>query len=426
MGSAISGDESVLEPDITLREYETTEPLELSQRARRVLDSEINREVTRLEVQYQSDGSARLRATQHVGVVSLPDGPTIEIRPKASGTDLLAMLQYAHRVDATTIDEETSLTAGQTFIEALASIYKAELDTVLRQGLQTDYQRVDRTVPYLRGRVNVQRQLQRHGPMPTTFDCTYDERTADTIVNRAVLYATTLLMRFVRDRSLSQALERHQHRLRRQVSLEPVRPVDLERIELTRLSAYYTDLLRLTKLVLRSVHVDELRSGRRASFALLVDMNQIFEKVVERAMKAFVAERPGWTSHSQVNSQKLVTGGKRSITIQPDVLVRDGEGRPVLVGDAKWKMDADRSRAPSNEDIYQLVAYQVAHDVPGMLLYPEQEGRVGSQYSVRGLQSLTLVEVPTSYDRRRFESFEQTVLEAITSQLAVVEADSKE
>ncbi|MDL5363791.1 McrC family protein [Halalkalicoccus sp. NIPERK01] len=390
-----------------------------------MLELEVNREATRLEVQYQSDGTAVLRATQHVGVVSLPDGPMIEIRPKAPGTDLLAMLRYAHGVEATTIDEATSLTAGQTFIEALASIYKAELNTVLRQGLQTDYQRVDRTVSYLRGRVNVQRQLQRHGPMPTTFDCTYDERTADTIVNRAVLYATTLLMRFVRDRSLSQALERHQHRLRRQVTLESVRPVDLEGIELTRLSAYYTDLLRLTKLVLRSVYVDELRSGRRASFALLVDMNRIFESVVERAMRTFVAERPGWTSHSQASSQKLVAGGKRSITIRPDVLIRDGEGRPVLVGDAKWKVDAGWSQVPSNEDIYQLVAYQVAHDAPGVLLYPEQEGRVGSQYSVRGLRSLTLVEVPTSYDRRRSESFEQVVVEAITSQLAVSEADNE-
>ena len=178
---------------------------------------------------------------------------------------------------------------------------------------------MDHTVSYLRGRVNVQRQLQRHGPMPTEFDCRYDELTADTIVNRAVLYATTLLMRFVRDRSLSQALKRHQHRLRRQMTLEAVRPIDLEGIELTRLSTHYTDLLRLTKLILRSVYIDELQAGPRASFALLVDMNRIFESVVERAMGALVAERPGWTSHTQASAQKLVTGGKRSITIRPDV-----------------------------------------------------------------------------------------------------------
>lgn len=388
------------EVDRTLREYQETDELDLSDSAIVSIRNEINEEQTRLEVIEQRTGRVRLKATSHVGVVSILDGPTIEIRPKARGANLLGLLQYANGVEATTIEQPTTMTAGRTFVEALASIYKVELDTALRHGLHRDYVRRSETVNQLRGRLDVHRQLQRQGPTPTKFECTYDELTADTTVNRGILYATTLLTQLVRDPALSQALDRHQQQLRRRVTLTPIQTVDLDGIELTRLASHYTDLLRLTKLILRSVFVEELRTGARSSFALLVNMNDVFELAVERAVKEAVSDRPGWSVKGQASSQSLVTGGKRQITIQPDVLVRDANGRPRLVGDAKWKLDqpAEADREPSNEDIYQIVAYELAHGVPGVLFYPAQGNRVSSEYSVSNLDALRTVEVPITVE----------------------------
>jgi len=143
-----------------------------------------------------------------------------------------------------------------------------------------------------------------------------------------------------------------------------------------------------------SMHLDALRVADRDSYALLVNMNTIFEAVVERVVSELATER-GWNVMGQATSTRLVSGGHRRIQIRPDVLVSDGE-RARLVGDAKWKRDdpAANSREPSPSDIYQLVAYQVAHDVPGVLFYPEQEQALQSTYEVRDLDSLTLVEVP--------------------------------
>lgn len=321
--------------DFTLREHEQTEPFGISEPARQALETEVNGDRPRLELLDQREDQVRLRATEHVGIVSLPDGPTVEIQPKVPGTDLLALLRYAHSVEASTVEQRTSLTAGRTFIEALAALYNAELDTALEQGLHRDYRRTQATESHLRGRLDVARQLQRQGVAPTNFECTYDELTADTTVNRAILYATALLGRLVRDRALSQALHRHRQQLRRHVTLTPVRPAALEGMELNRLSAHYTDLLRLTKLVLRSVYIEELRSGARASFALLVNMNEVFEAVVEQAVSDAMADRSGWSVEGQASSQSLITGGKRSVTIRPDVLVRDENSAPALVGDAK-------------------------------------------------------------------------------------------
>jgi 5-methylcytosine-specific restriction enzyme subunit McrC len=385
--------------DTVLREYEATEPLDeesLPRRAREVIEQEINADETRLGLEYQADGRARIRATQHVGIVTLPDGPAIEIRPKVPQTDLLGLLQYARGIQARTIEETTQITAGRTFIDALATLFEAELESVLTRGLHKDYRRVSESESHLRGRLNVQQQLQRQGPKPTEFECTYNELTVDTIVNRAVLYATTLLQQFVRDRGLNKTLQRHQQRLRRRVELVPVRPVQLERVELNRLTAYYEDLFRLTKLVIQSIFVDDLRAADRSSFALLVNMNSVFEAVVERAVTEVFADRRGWTVAGQASSQKLVSDGPRSITIRPDILVSDSELGDRLVGDAKWKLDdpESRSREPSTSDIYQLVAYQVAHETPGVLFYPEQGGRLESVYDVHQLEPLTLVEIP--------------------------------
>ena len=377
-----------------------------------MLETEVNRDGERLGVSFDRNGNAVLQATQHVGIVSLPDGPTIQIRPKAGRTNLLHLLRYAHGVDAITIERETSISAGQTFIEALAALYEAELQNVIRQGLLRDYRRVEGAEKHLRGRLNVQRQIQKQGVAPTRFECSYEEFTYDTVPNQAILYATTMLTRFVRDQTLKQSLLKHRHLLRQQVTLTPIRASELERVELTRLNEYYADLLRLTKLVLRSIYVREFMTGKQRSFALLIDMNKIFERAVERAVSEVVAERDGWSVASQVTTRNLVTDGKHSVSIRPDILIRDSEGEVALVGDAKWKLGR-----PSNADFYQMVSYQFAHDVPGVLIYPEQGGEIETEYSVVDQYSLSLVEFPIPTVTEEFSGYIDRVYDRVSEQI---------
>lgn len=410
---------SASEADYRLREYEATPylgPDDLPPLAQQAVEQEINttdqsKQKERLILEYRADGNVRIRATQHVGIVALPKGPTIEIRPKIPNTDLLGLLQYAHGIDAQTFEHKTQLAGGARFIDALATLFENELDRVLTQGLHRSYSRVSRTTEHLRGRIDVQKQLQKQGPTPTAFECTYDEITVDTTINRAILYATTILLQLASEPELNRALRRHQQQLRRRVELTPVRPIELESIELNRLMGYYENLVRLTKLVLRSIHLDELRAANRDTYALLMDMNRIFETVVQRLMSELANEH-GWNTTPEATSTRLVSGGQRRIQIRPDVLVTDGEFS-LLVGDAKWKQDdpEGNSREPSSSDIYQLVSYQVAHDTPGVLFYPEQEQTLRSTYQVRNLDSLTVVEVPVKAGggQHLFETIEDRV-----------------
>lgn len=340
---------------------------------------------------FDASGSVRLTATQYVGVVSIADGPTIEIRPKAAGTNLLNLLnllRYAQGVDPKTVDTETTLQAGPTFLDAIGYLFERELRVLLDRGLHSEYRRVSDTKKHLRGQLDIQRQLQRGERRPLTFECEYDELTTDTVTNQSILYATTVLLRLAREQTLHRSLQRHQHLLRQHVTLRPIEPGDFQRIELTRLNNHYTDILRLTELVLQSVYLQELESGSRKTFSLLVDMNRIFEQVVERAIREALSDQ--WTIDSQHSTQNLVQGGKHTVTIRPNILVRDRDGSVRAVYDAKWKLGK-----PSNKDFYQLASYQMAYDSPGALIYPEQDGEVASKCVVNNEYSLSLIEVPT-------------------------------
>ncbi|AAV47207.1 unknown [Haloarcula marismortui ATCC 43049] len=159
---------------IELTEWETSEErVELSPSDEDTLRTEVNADKKRLEYQFDREGRATFRARQFVGVVALPDGPTIQISPKAAGNNLLYLLRYAQNVSPTTIEQQTGLGQGDSFVDALAALFNQELQEILRRGLHSEYQTVSSEEKQLRGRLDVQRQLQRQGPVPTKFECTY-------------------------------------------------------------------------------------------------------------------------------------------------------------------------------------------------------------------------------------------------------------
>lgn len=398
--------------DVSMNEWSVSQPLELTDRDLEMIDAEINADRQQLKYRHERDGTVSLRTTHYVGIVSLPDGPTVEIRPKAAGDNLLDLFRYAQGIEATTIDRETAVPKGRDFVDALAALYLDELEAVLRRGLFTEYRRVGGTEDHLRGQLDVQRQLQRQGTTGTQLECNYDELTADTTANRAILYATVVLSRLVNSSGIRRALQRHESRIRRQVTLTPVDIHSVERIELSRLNEHYADILRLAKLVIRGLFVENFVSGDRPSFAILMDMNRVYEAVVERAAREAVGQRESWSVEGQAHVQGLVTGGKHPVRMRPDFLVRDDAGAARLVGDAKWKVGT-----PRQADIYQLTAYQLADDVPGLLVYPAQDGAVATQYTVRDRFPLRLIELPTDADVSSYEAFTELLAERMQREL---------
>jgi len=425
MSTPMSVDDGVFEADIVLDEYDSSDPFDLSESAARMLEQEVNggdsRKGDRIKLRYDRNGQAILTATQYVGVVSLRNGPTVQIQPKAAGTNLLYLLQYAEDTTATTFESQTPFQQGRTFFDAFGTLYEAELRRVINRGLQTDYQRQSSTENRVRGRIDLQRQLQRQPPIPSKFECTYDELTPDTTVNRAILYATSILLGTVSNRSIAQSLRQHFQSLRRRVTLTPVTVSEVNAIQLNRLSEHYEDILRLARIVIGNSFIGELEAGSSASFAMLVNMNTVFEKAVERAFATVLEEWEGWDMESQNKTRSLLTGGKHQVTLKPDVTVYDDKNSVQLVADAKWKTDK-----PSNNDFYQMSSYMLARDAPGVLVYPDCDGMNATEAEVADQYALTLFELSTAADCDSLGEFERQFETEVKDmlQLSITKPDS--
>lgn len=93
---------------------------------------------------------------------------------------------------ADTFDEEVTITPGERFITAIATLYEAEFRGVIQRGLSQEYREQTGVEDHVRGRLDVQQQLQKQGPQPTKFEYSYDELTRDTVLNQAISLPSSL------------------------------------------------------------------------------------------------------------------------------------------------------------------------------------------------------------------------------------------
>ncbi|WP_089670514.1 McrC family protein [Halobacterium jilantaiense] len=377
---------------IELSEYDESDPIDLSDDDIEMIESQVDG----LRVEYRRGKQVVLHTDHRVGVVALPDGPTIEIQPKIGDPNLVTLLRYANGAEPTHLSRETELESGTNFVDTVAALFLEELEAVLSQGLRREYVDVEGTEEYLRGRLNVQRQLA-GGPGKTDFECDYDEFTYDTTLNQTILCVANVLSSVVDGTGIAGELREYESRLRRRVTLREVSIEEAERIELTRLTDYYEKVLVLSRLVLKHIYIEDIVAGEGASYSLLIGMNDVFEKVVERTARETVDERDGWSVEGQARTDNLLRGSP-PIRMRPDFVVKR-HGEPVLVGDAKWKTGV------KNNDVYQVVAYQTAYDAPCVLVYPDNDGAVENDYSVKNGHSLAMLELPTGVNTADVHEF---------------------
>lgn len=313
---------------------------------------------------------AIVRSTDYAGVVGLPDSDSIYLQPKITQTALLRLLQLAEEDgQIETLEQTAEIKAGREFVDLLAELYTDELASVMRQGVARSYERIERQEEYVRGRLNVQRQLQQSGPAATEFHCSHDELTRDTLLNRTILHATRILVRLVEDSELQRRLHRQVQQLRRDISLEPITPEQMRGLELTRLNDHYEDLLRLAELVITNTLIEDLHQGEALGYTLLLDMPDRYQAALASSLKDV---KDGFTLQTERPLEKFLTGDF-DLEPKPDYVLKQN-GEPILVLDAKWK---DFSRKPREGDIYQLISYQQYFDVPGALLYPDTGDSAG-------------------------------------------------
>ena len=143
-------------------------------------------------------------------------------------------------------------------------------------------------------------------------------------------------------------------------------------IRYTRLDEHYRPAVELARLIIENSSL-ELFGGQVSGASFLIDMNVVFERFLYVALgEALGLGEDRWKSEKSLN---LDTQGR--IKMEPDLSwwppgLNVGISLPCFVGDAKYKRLDDPGFR--HADIYQMLAYCMAADLPsGLLIYAAGE-----------------------------------------------------
>lgn len=349
---------------LNLKEYQPSEPQLLTAAGLRQLQSrELHLSITPTG---QADSEYRLTPSSIIGAVEL-DGLSVLIQPKIGIPRLLSLACYAMGAYRLQDKRPFDFEERESLPDALALVLGVSARRAFSRGLLHGYIAVEEALHTVRGRIRFDEQIRRRFCTPLPVEIRYDEFTDDILANQLIKAATWRLSR-MRLRSgqarrnlgwISGTLEN--------VSFKEFPPNNVPEVEIDRLNEHYSDVIALSRLILRHGYFESGRGEVRAS-GFLMDMNAVFQEFVTVALR----EALGLTERSFRETQISTLDEGGNVHLRPDLVWSEGS-RCVFVGDAKYKRIEDR-RVP-NADLYQLLAYTTALDLPGgMLIYAKGEG----------------------------------------------------
>lgn len=306
-----------------------------------------------------------LRLDNYVGVLESPCGTRIEILPKhvRGETDiatarkvLVRMLRHSLRLKV----RDTGPTALQTFnapvSEWIIQQFLLELDTLVRRGLRFDYHLVEEEVRFLRGRLQVARQIRQPAGRQHLFQVEHQVFDANRAENRLLVSALSKVAGMAHEPGNWRLAHELQHQLA-EIPRSHDTAGDFRLWSSDRLMSHYSNIRPWCELILGDRNPMSVL-GEWTGRSLLFPMEKVFEQFVEVCLRRRLPQ--GASLKAQAASKYLCRQGSRHIfQLRPDFVIKyQGE---TWVVDAKWKLidaaDTSNNYGLSQSDFYQLFAY---------------------------------------------------------------------
>ena len=336
-----------------------------------------------LAIEAAPDGLYTLRAGSIVGALEI-EGLSLHIEPKLKIERVLWLACYALGAFDLRREPFSFKPEQPELIAVLAQALGDAAGKAFARGLLQGYRVREEALHTVRGRIMVAEQIRRRFDMPLPVEVRYDEYTEDILPNRLIKAAAALLGRMQLSEEARRGL-RHIDATLVNVMPERYRPNDVPEVKFDRLNGHYEEVVGLARLVLAHQSFEPLRDGEVRARGLLVNMNEVFQCFVTRALR----EQLGVSEHTLRSDNRSVgtldKGGK--VKLKPDLSLWE-YGNCTFVGDAKYKRtdrdDPDHVADPQipNADLYQALAYATALELPGALLIYAQGEADPSPYCV--------------------------------------------
>jgi len=350
-------------------------------------------------------GRKALKARHIVGIVAA-EGAMLEILPKidmpgeddeASATtlggvrrQLIHMLSVALdlKVD---VDALTALECQKhTLLEMLIRLFAGKLADALRAGMPRRYVDCADDLPALRGRLDVVRQFTLRAADPSRLACRFEALTPDIALNRIMKAAVVRLAKLARAADTQRTLRELGFAYADIADIPPA-ALNWNGVVLDRTNARWRDLLALARLLLEG-SFQTSSAGAERGFALLFDMNRLFEGYVAQLLRDALV---GTDLRATTQGGRLFClqhEGSGLFQTRPDILIKRGAAIVQII-DTKWKRTAraidDKKRGVTQGDVYQMMAYGRLYACGSLaLLYPHHR-QLGEIPGVLGRHTVT-------------------------------------
>lgn len=303
-----------------------------------------------------------LKPASTIGALDLGD-LSVSIQPKLPIGRVLYLA--SHAMGAVDFREERfDFERQESLVETLVPALARTARRAFGRGLLYGYRTEEEALHTVRGRIRVADQIRHRFGIPVPVEVRYDDFTDDVLPNQLVKAAAVRLGK-LRIRSpqsrrdlgwIAATLDN--------VSLVDFPPGRIPEVKFDRLNEHYREVMTLSRLILRHTAIETARGAVRAN-GFLMDMNKIFEEFVTRALR----EELQLTEHTFPAEREVWLDEDKDVRMLPDLSWWDGS-RCTFVGDVKYKTLEDRP--VRHADLYQLLAYTTALDLPGgLLIYAE-------------------------------------------------------
>jgi len=321
-----------------------------------------------------------LQAQNFVGVIQTKDGTTIEILPKIkniadaeSKKILLRMLKTLKKSPFKHINMANLKSSKLPLFEIFITMFLDELSWLIKRGIKSDYIKKEENLKFLKGKLKLSEQIKQNYIHKERFFVEYEEFSNDRAENR--LIKTTLNFLYKKSK-----LNKNQQRIREflfafdDVSLSKDVKTDFANVRLDRQMKDYEQVLIWSKTFLLKNSFSPYQ-GSEVAFALLFDMNLLFESYVGAYLKKS-------NLHVELQDRgKYLVEYPCKFALKPDIVI-DKDTQNEIIADTKYKI-IKSEKDISQSDMYQLYAYGTKYINTSelYLIYPKDEDIEIDRYS---------------------------------------------
>ena len=359
-----------------------------------------------LKITTKSGFGKVLQAQNYVGVIQTKDGTTIEILPKIKNATtekskdiLIKMLKTLKNSPFKNLSVANLKSSKIPLFEIFISMFLEELTILVRNGIKSDYISKEENLKFLKGKLKISEQIKYNTIHKERFFVQYEEFISNRVENR--LIKTTL--KFLYNKS---KLNKNQQRIREflfvfdEIEISHNIKTDFSKIKLNRQMKDYQQVLLWCKTFLCENSFSPYK-GNDIAFALLFDMNLLFESFVYSYLKKS-------SNFQDIKSQDRThhlayENGIGRFRLKPDIVINGGK----IIADTKWKiLSEDKAyNGVLQDDMYQLYAYGTKYDncEKIYLIYPFDELIIKNSYNYFKNKELKLDILFFDVDKKEFK-----------------------